>query len=213
MVYQCVETKASCICEAKKKRTNVYAFVDHEIYFLNEQGTFGIVNLYNHNLKMFRTARTACCSPLLLPFLLAFSGGSLVQQAAGCDSLAVLPFATAEGLGGLYAKNADRHYTEAQPVATMPRMAHAAGAIITLDSGLQIPQVALTYAHAGSRPNWAHPYGGYSEGVNEFGVVSRRLMLHTLSFLLTRAPPPLPQTQPLLMCADVRTHARRRCAV
>ena len=27
-----------------------------------------------------------------------------------------------------------------------------------------------TYAHAGSRPNWAHPHGGYSEGVNEFGV-------------------------------------------
>ena len=42
--------------------------------------------------------------------------------------------------------------------------------MFTLDSGLKIPQVATTYAHAGSRPNWAHPHGGYSEGVNEFGV-------------------------------------------
>jgi hypothetical protein len=92
------------------------------------------------------------------------------DKAAGCDSLAVLPSATADGLGGMYGKNADRHYTEAQPVAVLPRMTHQAGDIITLDSGLKIPQVATTYAHAGSRPNWAHPYGGYSEGVNEFGV-------------------------------------------
>jgi hypothetical protein len=90
--------------------------------------------------------------------------------ANGCDSLAVLPSATADGLGALYGKNADRHYTEAQPVAVLPRMEHPAGAIITLDSGLKIPQVPLTFAHAGSRPNWAHPYGGYSEGVNEWGV-------------------------------------------
>jgi dipeptidase len=59
---------------------------------------------------------------------------------------------------------------EAQPVAVLPRMTHPAGTMITLDSGLEIPQVPLTYAHAGSRPNWAHPYGGYSEGVNEWGV-------------------------------------------
>jgi hypothetical protein len=134
----------------------------------------------------------------------------LVASAVGgraCDSVAVLPFATADGLGALYGKNADRQYKEAQPVAAMPRMTHPAGAIITLDSGLKIPQVPLTYAHAGSRPNWAHPCasdatphavltaascgthpppactltdslplrlaaadGGYSEGVNEWGV-------------------------------------------
>jgi dipeptidase len=87
-----------------------------------------------------------------------------------CDSLAVLPSATAEGLGGLYGKNADRHYSEAQPVAALPRMTHPPGATITLDSGLVVPQVRTTFAHAGARPNWAHPYGGYSEGVNEFGV-------------------------------------------
>jgi secernin len=70
----------------------------------------------------------------------------------------------------MYAKNADRHHNEAQPVAAVPRQTHAKGATITLDTGLVIPQVELTYAHAGARPNWAHPYGGYSEGVNEFGV-------------------------------------------
>ena len=90
--------------------------------------------------------------------------------ALACDSLAVLPSATVDGLGGLYGKNADRHYTEAQPVVALPRLTHPLGELITLDSGLQVPQVALTFAHAGSRPNWAHPYGGYSEGVNEFGV-------------------------------------------
>ena len=74
--------------------------------------------------------------------------------ADACDSLAVLPTATADGLGALYAKNADRHYVEAQPVAVLPRMTHPAGTVITLDSGLKIPQVSLTYAHAGSRPNW-----------------------------------------------------------
>ena len=59
---------------------------------------------------------------------------------------------------------------QAQPVAAEPRATHPPGTMITLDSGLVIPQVPLTYAHAGSRPNWAHPYGGYSEGINEFGV-------------------------------------------
>jgi len=105
--------------------------------------------------------------PILLALLAAYLA---VAPAAGCDSLAVLPSATAEGLGGMYAKNADRHRTEAQPVAAVPRQTHAKGSTITLDTGLVIPQVPLTYAHAGSRPNWAHPYGGYSEGVNEFGV-------------------------------------------
>jgi hypothetical protein len=92
------------------------------------------------------------------------------HRVTACDSLAVLPSATADGLGGLYGKNADRDYIEAQPVATVPRMKHTPGEVITLDSGLKIPQVATTFAHAGARPNWAHPYGGYSEGVNEFGV-------------------------------------------
>ncbi len=106
---------------------------------------------------------------LRLRLLLALATHRIAGTGA-CDSLAVLPFATADGLGALYGKNADRQYTEAQPVAAVPRMNHPAGAVITLDSGLQLPQVPLTYAHAGSRPNWAHPYGGYSEGVNEWGV-------------------------------------------
>eukprot|EP00729_Bicosta_minor_P012412 gene12412-19544_t len=71
---------------------------------------------------------------------------ALLPVTLACDSLGVLPSATADGIGG------------------MPK-----GATITLDSGLVIPQVPLTYAHAGSRPFWAHPYGGYSEGINEFG--------------------------------------------
>jgi dipeptidase len=90
--------------------------------------------------------------------------------ALACDSLAVLPSATADGIGGLYGKNADRHYSEAQPVAALPRLTHAPGTTITLDSGLVVPQVRTTFAHAGARPSWAYPYGGYSEGVNEWGV-------------------------------------------
>lgn len=93
-----------------------------------------------------------------------------ITPTSGCDSVAVLPSATENNLGGMYAKNADRHRTEAQPVAAVPRQTHPKGSTITLDTGLVIPQVELTYAHAGSRPNWAHPYGGYSEGINEFGV-------------------------------------------
>ena len=73
-----------------------------------------------------------------------------LEQVGACDSLAVLPSATVDGLGGLYAKNADRHYTEAQPVAVEPRMAHEAGEIIMLDSGLKVPQVSLTYVHSRS---------------------------------------------------------------
>ena len=93
-----------------------------------------------------------------------------VPAALACDSIGVLPSATADGLGGFYGKNADRHRHEAQPVAAVARATWPEGAQITLDSGLVIPQVPLTYAHAGSRPFWAHPYGGYSEGINEFGV-------------------------------------------
>ena len=113
--------------------------------------------------------RTASLSVTVLSVLL-LACTHCSQLATACDSLAVLPSATADGLGGLYGKNADRHYNEAQPVAALPRMTHSPGEVITLDSGLKIPQVATTFAHAGSRPNWAHPYGGYSEGVNEFGV-------------------------------------------
>ena len=95
-------------------------------------------------------------SARLLPrqlLLLVCSCLLFVGQVTACDSLAVLPSATADGLGGLYGKNADRVYTEAQPVATVPRMHHKPGEIITLDTGLKIPQVATTFAHAGARPN------------------------------------------------------------
>ena len=95
---------------------------------------------------------------------------ALHHLALACDSLAVLPSATADGLGGLYAKNADRSRNEAQPIAVHPRANHKKGEEITLDTDLKIPQVPVTYGHAGSRPNWANRYGGYSEGVNEFGV-------------------------------------------
>jgi secernin len=94
----------------------------------------------------------------------------LAPAALACDSFGLLPSATADGLGGLYAKNADRHRTEAQPLAVHPRATHSAGEMIELDTDLKLPQVATTYGHAGSRPNWANRYGGYSEGVNEFGV-------------------------------------------
>jgi len=105
---------------------------------------------------------------MLLSLLLTALVG--ITPTSGCDSVAVLPSAAEDNLGGMYGKNADRHRTEAQPVAAVPRQTHPKDSKITLDTGLVIPQVELTYAHAGSRPNWAHPYGGYSEGINEFGV-------------------------------------------
>ena len=123
-----------------------------------------------------------------LPAVLLLVAAS-ARTGAACDSLAVLPSATAEGLGGMYGKNADRHYEEAQPVAALPRITHAKGEMITLDSGLVLPQVPLTYAHAGSRPNWAHPYGGYSEGVNEFGVGIGNEHFHSHSLHATSAAP------------------------
>ena len=95
---------------------------------------------------------------------------ALHYLALACDSLAVLPSATADGLGGMYAKNADRSSHEAQPISVHSRKSHAPSEMITLDTGLKLPQVAVTYGHAGSRPNWANVYGGYSEGINEFGV-------------------------------------------
>ena len=76
---------------------------------------------------------------------------ALHYLALACDSLAVLPSATADGLGGMYAKNADRSSHEAQPISVHSRKSHAPSEMITLDTGLKLPQVAVTYGHAGSR--------------------------------------------------------------
>ena len=110
------------------------------------------------SVNMRAAVKVLRCSSLLLAVCWR------LQEVAACDSLAVLPSATVPGLGGLYAKNADRHYTEAQPVAVQPRLAHSADEVITLDSGLKIPQVGLTYAHAGARPVRKSPYQESARG-------------------------------------------------
>jgi len=66
---------------------------------------------------------------------------ALLPAALTCDSLGVLPSATADGIGAMYGKNADRHEHESQPVAAVARATWPEGATIALDSGLVIPQV------------------------------------------------------------------------
>ena len=62
-----------------------------------------------------RSAAWPCCCVSELPTSLMLA----LHLALACDSLAVLPSATADGLGGLYAKNADRSRNEAQPIAVL----------------------------------------------------------------------------------------------
>jgi secernin len=67
----------------------------------------------------------------------------------------------------VFAKNSDRPQDEAQPLVLVPSSAHAPGS----NSGTQfvdVPQVAQTYRHVGSKPYWC---SGYEHGFNEHQVV------------------------------------------
>ncbi|NKB69896.1 MAG: hypothetical protein GKR89_22720 [Candidatus Latescibacteria bacterium] len=82
-----------------------------------------------------------------------------------CDTMVAPPTATRHGQM-LFAKNSDRPWDECQPLELHPRREHAAGT----GAGTQfvdVPQVATTYRHVGSRPWWCW---GYEHGFNEHQV-------------------------------------------
>jgi secernin len=75
----------------------------------------------------------------------------------------------------VFGKNSDRPLDEAQPLASVPRQTHPAGAHVRCQY-LTIPQVLETYAVLGSRPWWMW---GYEQGVNEHGVVIGNEAIYT----------------------------------
>lgn len=82
-----------------------------------------------------------------------------------CDTVVALPSASLNGQV-LFGKNSDRPQEEAQPLVQRARASHNGG-----DAGaqfVQVPQVAETYRHVGSRPFWC---AGYEHGFNEHQVV------------------------------------------
>jgi len=83
-----------------------------------------------------------------------------------CDTWVALPDVTAAGTL-IFAKNSDRPAFDCQPLVYRPRRTWDAGAILALEY-LELPQVAETYAHLGSRPYWSF---GYESGLNEHGLV------------------------------------------
>ena len=75
----------------------------------------------------------------------------------------------------VFGKNSDRPLDEAQPLASVPRQTHPAGAHVRCQY-LTIPQVLETYAVLGSRPWWMW---GYEQGVNEHGVAIGNEAIYT----------------------------------
>jgi secernin len=83
----------------------------------------------------------------------------------GCDVFVALRDATADH-SVLLGKNSDRPPMEAQPLIQMPHRTHAPGEKVKC-TYIEIPQVAKTYEHFGSKLWWAF---GYEQGMNEHGV-------------------------------------------
>ncbi|MCL5670529.1 MAG: hypothetical protein M1423_04420, partial [Acidobacteria bacterium] len=82
-----------------------------------------------------------------------------------CDVFVAMRDATADH-SVILCKNSDRPPMEAQPLVQMPRRTHAAGEKVKC-TYIEIPQVADTYEHFGSKLWWAF---GYEQGMNEHGV-------------------------------------------
>ena len=83
-----------------------------------------------------------------------------------CDTMVALPDATASGQT-LFAKNSDRSAEESQPLVQLQAARYGPGATVPTQF-VNLPQVATTYAHVGSRPYWCW---GYEQGFNEHQVV------------------------------------------
>jgi len=82
-----------------------------------------------------------------------------------CDTFVAMQDATADH-SVILAKNSDRPPMEAQPLVQVPHQKHAAGEMVKA-TYIEIPQVAETYEHIGSKIWWTY---GYEQGVNEYGV-------------------------------------------
>ena len=93
----------------------------------------------------------------------ALASGAVPARA--CDTWVALPDATADH-SIIMAKNSDRPPMEAQPLVYFPHQKHAPGEMVKC-TYIEIPQVAETYEHIGSKIWWAF---GYEHGMNEFGV-------------------------------------------
>lgn len=85
---------------------------------------------------------------------------------SGCDTMVALPDATESGQT-LFAKNSDRNAEESQPLVQLEAARYHTGATVRTQF-VEMPQVADTYAHVGSRPYWCW---GYEHGFNEHQVV------------------------------------------
>src|SRR6266542_4358743 len=83
-----------------------------------------------------------------------------------CDTMVALAAATTTGQT-LFAKNSDRPANECQPLVQRQRAAHPPGSAVRCQF-LEVPQVAETIRHVGSRPYWCW---GYEQGFNEHQVV------------------------------------------
>jgi len=90
---------------------------------------------------------------------------ALPEISSACDTWVALPDATADG-SIILAKNSDRPPMEAQPLVHIPHRKHKPGEMVQC-TYIQIPQVAETYEHIGSKIWWAF---GYEIGMNEYGV-------------------------------------------
>jgi len=82
-----------------------------------------------------------------------------------CDAWVALRDATADH-SVILCKNSDRPPMEAQPLVQIPHQRHAAGEMVKC-TYIEIPQVAETYEHIGSKIWWTF---GYEQGMNEYGV-------------------------------------------
>jgi dipeptidase len=85
--------------------------------------------------------------------------------ARACDTWVALRDATADH-SVILAKNSDRPPMEAQPLVQVPHRKHGPGDKVKC-TYIEIPEVAETYEHIGSRIWWAF---GYEHGMNEHGV-------------------------------------------
>lgn len=100
-----------------------------------------------------------------LAALVAISPACFTSAARGCDTWVALRDATRDH-SVILAKNSDRPPMEAQPLVQVPHQMHAPGEQVKC-TYIEIPQVAETYEHIGSKIWWAF---GYEAGMNEHGV-------------------------------------------
>ena len=82
-----------------------------------------------------------------------------------CDTWVAMRDATADG-SVILAKNSDRPPMEAQPLVHCRRVNYQSAATVKC-TYIEIPQVAETHEHIGSKIWWAY---GYEHGMNAHGV-------------------------------------------